>query len=89
YQTITRNELDAANGAYAFAIPKWTDAKGVEHTFLPGQAFNPKVRVWYEPYTDPSTGSQVVPVRDGVSNPMFRSSTATSSNYLDLQYVNN
>lgn len=94
---------NASPGAYVFSLPKWTDAYGKEHVFLPGSFYHPRLKVWFEPFADPITGSQVVQIRDAGSkgrqpatggNPQMMSSEfgktiGTGVNFLDLQYYNN
>ncbi|MDY3128242.1 MAG: YPDG domain-containing protein [Corynebacterium sp.] len=80
---------DAKDGAYAFAVPTWVDGNLREHKFLPGVAFQPKVRVWMEPYNDPNTGALVTPVRTLTTSPQEFIEYPYHGGAVELQYINN
>ena len=98
YVTQTHNGFKGArDGAYVFSIPRWVDSSSTPHYFLPGVKNQPKIKIWFEPYTDAVTGKQVVMTRDALSrwgNPSlvdtgYRDQNKTGATYLDLQYINN
>ncbi|WP_195839357.1 Rib/alpha-like domain-containing protein [Mobiluncus porci] len=98
YVAQTHNNYSTArDGAYAFSIPKWVDSMYKTHYFRPGVANQPKVQVWFEPYTDPTTQELVVPIRSSLSNlgnpgltsDDFLDNNKIGAQYLDLQYINN
>lgn len=101
YATTHNNYTSAADGAYAFSVPKWTDSAGKDHVMLPGAAKRPKIKVWFEPFNDPITGEQVVMVRDASSGPQGNPRVMGSdynkndyvigagAQYVDLQYFSN
>ena len=100
YATTHNNYTSAANGAYAFSVPKWTDSAGKDHVMLPGAAKRPKIKVWFEPFNDPITGEQVVMVRDASAGPRGNPRvmgdydkktrvTGAGAQYVDLQYFSN
>lgn len=98
YVTQTHNGFKGArDGAYAFSIPRWVDSSLTPHYFLPGVTNQPKIKIWFEPYTDAVTGKQVVMMRDTLSgwgNPSlsdtsYGTQNKIGANYVDLQYINN
>ncbi|WP_341828755.1 Rib/alpha-like domain-containing protein [Trueperella pyogenes] len=91
YVAKTRDDVGPRKGAYAFALPKWIDINGKEHTFLPGIHFHPSVKVWIEPYTDPATGAMVAPLAQANHPQRFEKGPVygAGSTYLDLQYADN
>lgn len=100
YATTHNNYTSAADGAYAFSVPKWTDSAGKDHVMLPGAAKRPKIKVWFEPFNDPITGEQVVMVRDASAGPSGNPRvmgdydkktrvTGAGAQYVDLQYFSN
>ncbi|MCS4532410.1 hypothetical protein NXS13_07840, partial [Corynebacterium sp. ES2730-CONJ] len=102
YRTRTYDNFPGApsNGAYAFAIPQWTDESGTVHTLKISLSSNPLVRVWIEPLVDEVTGNTLVELRNAGSNvPSYVYARPSGANGLTMfsdsvttlagQYANN
>lgn len=98
YTAKTQNNFKGSShgGTYAFSLPPFSDVTGKKHFYLPGVAKKQKTQVWFEPYTSPTSGQLVVPIRtaiNGLGNPAMGAASLSDSNnvgstYLDLQYIN-